>query len=155
MVNFMCIIGGIISDVWLGRFKTILVLSLVYVFGSAIVSISSIPVLDLSPKLMLLIGLFCIALGAGGNKPCVSAFGGDQFKLPEQSAQVATYFSLFYISINSGSLLSFTTTPILRSEFHCFGQNECFPLAFGVPVILMIVAVGKSNKLFGNYPHSP
>jgi dipeptide/tripeptide permease len=26
-----------------------------------------------------MIGLFLIALGTGGIKPCVSAFGGDQF----------------------------------------------------------------------------
>ena len=35
-----------------------------------------------------LIGLALIALGTGGIKPCVSAFGGDQFKLPEQETQL-------------------------------------------------------------------
>lgn len=27
-----------------------------------------------------MVGLFLIALGTGGIKPCVSAFGGDQFE---------------------------------------------------------------------------
>lgn len=31
-----------------------------------------------------LVGLALISLGTGGIKPCVSAFGADQFKLPEQ-----------------------------------------------------------------------
>jgi len=31
-----------------------------------------------------MVGLFMIAVGTGGIKPCVSAFGGDQF----DSAQV-------------------------------------------------------------------
>jgi len=39
-----------------------------------------------------LIGLALIALGTGGIKPCVSSFGGDQFKLPEQEKQLKVYF---------------------------------------------------------------
>ncbi len=35
-----------------------------------------------------LIGLALIALGTGGIKPCVAAFGGDQFKLPDQERQL-------------------------------------------------------------------
>ena len=61
-----------------------------------------------------LIGLFLIAVGTGGIKPCVSAFGGDQFKLPEQQRQLQTFFSIFYFSINAGSLISTFITPIFR-----------------------------------------
>jgi len=86
------------------------------------------------------IGLAAIALGTGGIKPCVSAFGGDQF-LPGQEAQLQKFFSLFYISINAGSLLSTFITPILREDVQCFERQDCFPLAFGVPAILMIVAL--------------
>lgn len=91
----------------------------------------------------LVVGLALIAIGSGGIKPCVAAFGGDQFKLPEQAAQIATFFSLFYFTINSGSLISTYLTPILRKDVHCFGDDSCFPLAFGLPAVLMIVAVGK------------
>ena len=31
-------------------------------------------------RIMTFGGLFLIALGTGGIKPCVAAFGGDQFK---------------------------------------------------------------------------
>ena len=41
-----------------------------------------------------LIGLALIALGTGGIKPCVAAFGGDQFKLPEQERQLQVPFRL-------------------------------------------------------------
>jgi dipeptide/tripeptide permease len=43
-----------------------------------------------------LIGLALIALGTGGIKPCVSSFGGDQFKLPEQERQLKVFDLLFY-----------------------------------------------------------
>lgn len=84
-----------------------------------------------------------IAVGTGGIKPCVSAFGGDQFKIPEQAKQLATFFSVFYMAINAGSLISTTLTPILREDVQCFGEDSCFSLAFGVPAILMICSIGN------------
>ena len=39
---------------------------------------------------------------------------GDQFKLPEQAPQLETFFTVFYFSINCGSLLSTIITPLLR-----------------------------------------
>ena len=72
-------------------------------------------------------------------KPCIAAIGGDQFKMPEQTHQMATYFSLFYLAINGGHLMSTALTPILRENVHCFGQNSCYSLAFFVPALLMII----------------
>ena len=92
-----------------------------------------------------LIGLVVIALGTGGIKPCVAAFGGDQFARPQQNKQLEQFFSIFYFAINAGSLISTFLTPILREDVECFGQSTCFPLAFGVPAVLMIVAVGIIN----------
>lgn len=90
---------------------------------------------------MTILGLFLIGLGSGGIKPCVAAFGGEQFKMPEQARQLATFFSLFYFSINAGSLISTSVTPVLREDVSCFGMDDCFPLAFGVPAVLMVVAI--------------
>lgn len=92
-----------------------------------------------------MLGLFIIALGTGGIKPCVSAFGGDQFVRPQQDRQLEAFFSVFYFAINAGSLISTFVTPILREDVKCFGENSCFSLAFGVPAILMVVAVSKFN----------
>lgn len=94
---------------------------------------------------MSFIGLLLIAVGSGGIKPCVAAFGGDQFKLPMQAAQMATFFSIFYFAINSGSLISTFVTPILRNDVQCFGDNDCFSLAFGVPSVLMITSIRKCD----------
>lgn len=71
----------------------------------------------------------------------MAAFGGDQFKLPEQAKQIATYFSLFYFSINAGSMISTFVTPILRSDVHCFENQDCYSLAFGIPAVLMLASI--------------
>ena len=89
---------------------------------------------------MTFVGLALIAIGTGGIKPCVAAFGGDQFKLPEQERQLQTFFSVFYFSINAGSFISTIVTPVLREDVHCFGEKTCYSLAFGVPAALMAIA---------------
>ncbi|NXI20912.1 S15A1 protein, partial [Sterrhoptilus dennistouni] len=146
------ILGAIIADSWLGKFKTILYLSIVYAIGQTVLSVGSISDLtdrnqDGSPDnvavniALSMIGLILIALGTGGIKPCVSAFGGDQFE-DDQEKQRSTFFSLFYLSINAGSLLSTLITPTLRaSQCGIHAKQECYPLAFGVPAILMAVAL--------------
>ncbi|KAH8245515.1 hypothetical protein KR032_011206, partial [Drosophila birchii] len=140
-VYFLCVFGAIISDSWLGKFKTILYLSMVYICGSILLTLGAIGPLNLPVETFTMLGLALIALGSGGIKPCVSAFGGDQFKVPEQVKQITSFFSLFYFSINAGSLISTTVTPILREDVSCFDDINCYPLAFGVPAVLMIISV--------------
>uniref|UniRef100_A0A8C5GTP5 Solute carrier family 15 member 2-like n=1 Tax=Gouania willdenowi TaxID=441366 RepID=A0A8C5GTP5_GOUWI len=138
---FTPILGAIIADSWLGKFKTIIYLSVVYVIGHVVKSVGAIPTVgnkDVHIALSML-GLILIALGTGGIKPCVAAFGGDQFE-EEHVSERQKFFSIFYMSINAGSLLSTIITPILRSDVQCFG-DDCYALAFGVPAILMIVAL--------------
>ncbi|XP_055535385.1 peptide transporter family 1-like [Wyeomyia smithii] len=141
LVYFMCIFGAIISDSWLGRFRTIWSLSIVYVCGSTLISIGAIPTLDVNASAMTIIGLLLIAIGSGGIKPCVAAFGGEQFKLPEQARYLAVFFSMFYFAINLGSFISTMITPILREDVKCYGDDDCFSLAFGVPAILMVTSI--------------
>lgn len=46
-VYFMCIFGAIISDSWLGKFKTIMSLSIVYVIGTVVIAAGAIPTISL------------------------------------------------------------------------------------------------------------
>ncbi|XP_063706990.1 peptide transporter family 1-like [Culicoides brevitarsis] len=141
MVYFMCIFGAIIADSWLGKFKTILYLSIVYVTGSCFLTVGAIDPWNMPQRTFTFIGLALIALGSGGIKPCVSSFGGDQFKIPEQAKQLAWFFSLFYFSVNSGSFVSTLLTPILRDDVSCFGNEDCFSLGFFVPAALMAISI--------------
>lgn len=135
---FTPVLGAMIADSYLGKFRTIFYISIVYAIGNITLAVSATPAL-VSHTWIPMIGLAVIAFGTGGIKPCVSAFGGDQF-MPGQEKQLEQFFSLFYLSINAGSLLSTFITPILRVQ-RCLGQMFCFPLAFGVPAALMVFAL--------------
>ncbi|XP_058293416.1 solute carrier family 15 member 2 isoform X2 [Hylobates moloch] len=152
---FTPILGAAIADSWLGKFKTIIYLSLVYVLGHVIKSLGALPILggQVVHTVLSLIGLSLIALGTGGIKPCVAAFGGDQFE--EKHAEERTrYFSVFYLSINAGSLISTFITPMLRGDVQCFGE-DCYALAFGVPGLLMVIALvvfAMGSKIYNKPP---
>uniref|UniRef100_A0AAQ5ZYH2 Solute carrier family 15 member 1 n=1 Tax=Amphiprion ocellaris TaxID=80972 RepID=A0AAQ5ZYH2_AMPOC len=143
------ILGAIIADSWLGKFKTIIYLSIVYTIGQVVMAVSAIHDItdtdrDGTPDNMSLhialsmLGLLLIALGTGGIKPCVAAFGGDQFE-DHQEKQRSTFFSIFYLSINAGSLLSTLITPILRGRI-----TDHFPVC--VFAVVFIVGSGMYNK---------
>nr|XP_046259451.1 solute carrier family 15 member 1 [Scatophagus argus] len=146
------ILGAIVADSWLGKFKTIIYLSIVYAIGQIVMAISAVHDItdtdkDGTPNNMTfhialsMVGLFLIALGTGGIKPCVAAFGGDQFN-ENQEKQRRTFFSVFYLCINGGSLLSTIITPVIRAqECGIHSKQECYSLAFGVPAALMVVAL--------------
>ncbi|XP_049904717.1 solute carrier family 15 member 1 [Epinephelus moara] len=146
------ILGAIVADSWLGKYKTIIYLSIVYAIGQIAMSVSAIHDVtdadrdgkpdDMTYHVVLsMVGLFLIALGTGGIKPCVAAFGGDQFG-DHQEKQRRTFFSVFYLCINGGSLLSTIITPILRAqECGIYTKQKCYSLAFGVPAALMVVAL--------------
>ncbi|TKR69514.1 hypothetical protein L596_021663 [Steinernema carpocapsae] len=129
--------GAIIADGFIGKFKTILSISLVYCAGTIVLTVASASNYGTHPWLDM-IALFLIAVGTGGIKPCVAALAGDQFD-PDQVAMVSVFFSVFYVSINVGSFIASLITPILRS-IACMGNDSCFPIAFGVPAGAMLVA---------------
>lgn len=151
LVYFFPLMGAILADSLLGRFRTIFYLSLIYSVGQMILSASTVPLLGLPIRESSLIGLFLIALGAGGIKPCVAAFGADQFVLPQQSESLKTYFSMFYCTVNIGGVLSAVLTTEIRSRVKCYGEDDCYFAAFLIPTLLMglsIIVFGLGRPLY-------
>lgn len=118
-------IGALVSDVWLGKYRTILSVSLLYCVGHFVLAMDE-------TRTGLAIGLGLIALGAGGIKPCVSAHVGDQFGAQNQHL-IERAYSWFYFSINTGAFASMLIGPLL---LHHVGPWA----AFGVPGVLMAIA---------------
>ncbi len=120
------IAGAILADRLWGRFHTILWLSFGYVAGHAVLAFWE-------GRAGLLVGLTLISVGAGGLKPCASAFAGDQIP-PGRESLVARLYDLYYWMINLGSTASTLVVPLLFER----GNAR---LAFGVPGIAMAVAL--------------
>jgi proton-dependent oligopeptide transporter, POT family len=147
------IIGSIVSDGFLGKYRTIVSVSLLYCFGHAAMALVDLPTTTgVDPRTMLSIALMLIALGAGGIKPCVSAHVGDQFG-PRNKHLIEKVFSWFYFSINFGAAFSTLLTPMLLDEemfneklgsaatwLAGIGIHPGPSLAFGVPGVLMALA---------------
>ncbi len=124
-VYFMPVIGALISDGVLGKYRTIILLSIVYCFGHLVLAIDH-------TRMGLALGLVLIAVGSGGIKPCVSAHLGDQFGRMNHHL-LPRYFGWFYFSINLGAFVSILATPWLM-------KNYGASIAFAVPGVLMLIA---------------
>jgi len=124
-VYFTPLFGALLADLFLGKYKTIIWLSIVYCLGHLALALDD----TLNG---LTIGLTLIAIGAGGIKPCVSAHVGDQFG--DMNAHLLPrVYSYFYFSINLGAFLSMLLTPWLLA-------NAGPHAAFGLPGFLMLLA---------------
>jgi len=126
-VYFLPILGAILAEAFLGKYRTILYLSLVYCAGHFALALND-------TRMGLVIGLGLIALGSGGIKPCVSANVGDQFGESNKHL-LSKVFGWFYFSINAGSFLSTILCPLLLNN-----PNWGPRYAFGLPGIAMVIA---------------
>ena len=146
---YLCtLIGGFLSDVVLGKYKTILYLSIVYFLGTMFLTYSSYVY---NASYYMYTGLLLISFGTGGIKPCVAAFGGDQVKEKGTAKDLSKFFNFFYFSINLGSMLSTFFVPII-AEISCLNRNSCYPLAFGSSGLLLLTSIilfylGSSNYI--------
>ena len=124
------ILGALLADTLLGKYRTIISLSLVYCLGHLTLAFMGSG--GLTPEAWMMTGLALISLGSGGIKPCVSAHVGDQFG-ESNATWLTKVFGWFYISINVGAFISTILTPWL---LEWYGPH----LAFGIPGILMAIA---------------
>eukprot|EP00879_Flechtneria_rotunda_P000926 GHRR01001055.1.p1 GENE.GHRR01001055.1~~GHRR01001055.1.p1 ORF type:complete len:523 (+),score=105.75 GHRR01001055.1:1216-2784(+) len=156
------LIGAYLADAVMGRFWVILVFSIVYMLGML-----GITLVNLIPALKPLAGItppvgmsatrdifwafmYLTALGSGGIKPCVSSFGGDQFKedSPRERKWRSRFFNFFYAVINIGSLVA--TTVVVGVQ-----ESKGYGIGFGIPTIFFGVAIAAfifGYKLYVRLP---
>jgi proton-dependent oligopeptide transporter, POT family len=134
-VYYLPIVGAIIADGWLGKYRTILWLSIIYCFGSLTLALMDTSWgIGIGQRTMLAVGLGLICIGSGGIKPCVSANVGDQFG-DSNKHLLSKMFGWFYFSINAGSFISSILCPWMLAN-GTLGVRW----AFGIPGIAMVIA---------------
>jgi POT family proton-dependent oligopeptide transporter len=124
-VYFTPIIGALLSDIWLGKYRTILYFSILYCVGFFTLAFDN-------TRLGLGIGLTLIAIGSGVIKPCISANVGDQFGQTNRHL-IERVYGWFYFAINFGAFFAIFLTPIALDKW---GSR----IAFGIPAVLMVLA---------------
>jgi POT family proton-dependent oligopeptide transporter len=148
-VYFTPLLGGFLADRFLGKYRTVLYISLLYCAGHACLALFP------DDRTGFYAGLALIALGSGGISPCISALVGDQFS-SENKHLVNKVFAVFYWSINLGS---FFASLLIPKTLRLFGPS----VAFGIPGILMGIAtlvfwLGRNRYVkippTGRNPHS-
>ena len=145
-VYLLPVLGAILADGFLGKYWTILSLSIVYCLGNlTLACMATSWGIAIGQRIMLLVGLILICLGAGGIKPCVSANVGDQFGESNKHL-LSKMFGWFYFSINAGSFISSILCPWLLANPK-WGPGW----AFGIPGVAMLIATlffwGGRNKM--------
>ncbi|BAT91388.1 hypothetical protein LR48_Vigan08g215500 [Vigna angularis] len=144
--------GAFLADSRLGRYRTILLASLVYILGLGLLTLSALlPSLSnsecqvdnelksCSPRwqiILFFISLYLIAIGQGGHKPCVQAFGADQFdeQHPKEHKDRSTFFNWWYFTMCAGCLATLSILNYIQ-------DNLSWVLGFGIPCAVMIVAL--------------
>lgn len=135
------IFGTIIANSFIGRFTTVVLFSLVYTVGAALITTGTVETFSLPQLVFAAVGLALVTVGSGASKQCVAELGSEQFKLPDQANQAKKFlWILYYVSI-LGAFLGMLITPLLYSEFNCSGAGDCYPVAFGFSTVLVILSV--------------
>jgi proton-dependent oligopeptide transporter, POT family len=134
-VYFLPILGAILAEGFLGKYRTILWLSIVYCLGHVALAFMDTAIgIAWGQEKVLALGLGLIALGSGGIKPCVSANVGDQFGESNKHL-LSKVFGWFYFSINAGSFVATLLCPWLLAN-----PNWGPRWAFGIPGVAMFIA---------------
>ncbi|XP_060216937.1 protein NRT1/ PTR FAMILY 5.10-like [Lycium barbarum] len=147
--SLLPLLGAFIADSYLGRYRTIIISSVVYILGLGLLTLSTVLPFNYSdcqdtatcspPKFQIIFfffSLYLVAIGQGGHKPCVQAFGADQFDAQdsEESKAKSSFFNWWYFGMCGGVLMTLWILTYIQ-------DNLSWGLGFGIPCIVMGLAL--------------
>ncbi|KAF2594013.1 hypothetical protein F2Q70_00044694 [Brassica cretica] len=146
--SLLPVLGAFVADAFLGRYRTIIIASLIYVLGMALLTLSALlvpisenkEVVSASPSSLLNVlfffSLYLVAIGQSGHKPCVQAFGADQFdeKDPREQRDRSSFFNWWYLSMSAGICLAIVVVVYIQ-------EAVGWALGFGIPCVFMVISL--------------
>ncbi|CAJ2655344.1 unnamed protein product [Trifolium pratense] len=89
-----------------------------------------------SQVILFFISLYLVAIGQGGHKPCVQAFGADQFdeQHPKEHRARSSFFNWWFFTMVAG----YSATILVLSYIQ---DNYSWVLGFGIPCVVMITGL--------------
>ncbi|KAK8342839.1 hypothetical protein V6Z11_A08G268300, partial [Gossypium hirsutum] len=167
-VFLLSLVGGFLSDSYLGSFWTMLVFGFVELFGFVLLCIQA-HVPQLRPPhcdmvsngdhceeakgykaIILFIALYLVAFGSGCLKPNIISLGADQFtrENTKQSKKLSTYFNIAYFAFCMGELIALTLLVWVQTHS---GMDVGFGISAAVMGIGMI-SLASGTVLYRNKP---
>ncbi|KAH0470631.1 hypothetical protein IEQ34_000354 [Dendrobium chrysotoxum] len=147
------LLGAFVADSFLGRYRTIVLASLLYVLGLGLLTLTAVLSSSCSVDLKLtlnsnscspavlqvvlfFLSLYLVAFAEGGHKPCLQAFGADQFDETDNQERIArsSFFNWWYFGMNGGMIASFIALSYIQ-------DNIGWSFGFGIPCAVMGIAL--------------
>ncbi|PRQ20394.1 putative proton-dependent oligopeptide transporter family, major facilitator superfamily [Rosa chinensis] len=134
--SLLPLLGAFVADSFLGRYRTIIAASLLYILGLSLLTVSALLTSSELQILLFFFSLYLVAVAQGGHKPCVQAFGADQFdgQDPEECKAKSSFFNWWYFGMCTGSLITVLVLAYIQ-------DNLSWGLGFGIPCVLMVLAL--------------
>ncbi|KAI7756188.1 hypothetical protein M8C21_032394, partial [Ambrosia artemisiifolia] len=146
--SLLPLVGAFIADAFIGRYLTIILASLIYIMALALLAFSTLLPSDCKNAngdsscssriqvIMFFVSLYLVAFAQGGHKPCVQAFGADQFDAdnPQELRAKSSFFNWWYFGLCGGSTVGIFVVSYIQ-------ENLSWGLGFGIPSIIMVFAL--------------
>ncbi|KAM1489849.1 hypothetical protein ACFXTO_033052 [Malus domestica] len=159
--------GGFIADAYLGRFKTVLFSSIIYLMGLILLCMSwflpSLRPCDTKTcheprkihEVVFFLAIYLVSIGTGGHKPALESFGADQFDDDhrEERKQKMSFFNWWNFGLCCGLLLGVTV--VVYVQDHVSWGVADIVLTAVMAVSLAIFIIGRRNYRYRKPTGSP
>ncbi|XP_078163426.1 protein NRT1/ PTR FAMILY 5.10-like [Carex rostrata] len=150
--SMLPLLGAFLADSYLGRYRTIIISSLLYIIGYAMLTLSAVlpymrpptcndsEATDCRPSSFQIaffyISLYIVAFAQGGDKPCGVAFGADQFDQNDlkECESRSSFFNWWYFCMAIGISVAVVVLSYVE-------DNVGWGLGFGIPCLMMVLCL--------------